>query len=80
MREDDDAGETLAGLAEQAVTIAAADLRLDAARFAGELAHGEIALLVRYLRESAPYLPDAARRADMLALLHRLTTWTALDT
>lgn len=60
----------------QAVSLAAQDLGLNAAALAEEIAHGEIGLLIRYLRRAAPFVDDAVLRADIDALLHRLTAWT----
>jgi hypothetical protein len=60
----------------QAVTLAAHDLDLDARDFVGELAQGEIGLLIRYLREAAPCVEDMDLRTRIDALLHRLTAWT----
>lgn len=69
--------ERAAELCVQAVTIAALDLGLDPEAFAVELAQGEIGLLVNYLRRAAPDVKDPELQADIGALLHRLTTWTA---
>jgi hypothetical protein len=71
------AGPELADLCVQAVTAAAYDLGLDPALFAGELAQGEIGLLVRYLDRAVEHVPDVELRESMLALLHRLTDWTS---
>jgi hypothetical protein len=64
----------LADLSVQAVTAAAYDL--DPTLFAGELAQGEIGLLVRYLDRAVEHVRDVELRESILALLHRLTDWT----
>jgi hypothetical protein len=69
----------LADLSVQAVTAAAYDLGLDPTLFAGELAQGEIGLLVRYLDRAVEHVSDVELRESMLALLHRLTDWTVAD-
>ena len=63
-------------LAAQAVATAARDLALDPALFAEELAQGEIALLIRYLRAAAPSVDEVDLRVRIESLLHRLTAWT----
>lgn len=73
-REDDDG---LAELCVRGITIAALDLGLDPEAFAAELAQGEIGLLITYLRRALPQVADPELRAEIAALLHRLTTWTA---
>ncbi len=71
-----DREDTFEELCVRAVEIAALDLGLDPEAFAVELAHGEIGLLVTYLRTAAPTVRSGEQRANMEALLHRLTTWT----
>jgi hypothetical protein len=61
------------------VRTAALDLGLDPDAFAGELAQGEIGLLISYLREAAEHVEDIGLRTRVDALLHRLTTWTRRD-
>lgn len=56
----------------QAVRVAAADLALDPAALAAELAQGEVALLVSYLRSAAPFVDDLELRANIDLLLYRL--------
>lgn len=63
----------------QAVRTAALDLGLDPAAFAGELAQGEIGLLISYLRDAVGHVDDVSLRARIHALLHRLTSWTRPD-
>lgn len=63
-------------LCVRAVEIAAMDLGLDPEAFAVELAQGEIGLLVTYLRTASAEVRNAEQRANMEALVHRLTTWT----
>ncbi|HEX6750276.1 MAG TPA: hypothetical protein VF092_23485 [Longimicrobium sp.] len=70
------AGPELADLCVRAVTTAAWDLGLDPALFAGELAQGEIGLLMHYLDEAAGCIDDVELREKIEALLHRLTAWT----
>jgi hypothetical protein len=70
------AGTELADLCVQAVSTAAWDLGLDPALFAGELAQGEIGLLIHYLATAAEQVPDLELRERMQALVHRLTDWT----
>lgn len=67
----------LADLCVRAVAVAAHDLGLDPRLFAEELAQGEVALLVKYLRETAPAVAGLPLRTRVDELLHRLTTWTA---
>ena len=69
-------GESFAETCASAVTVAAADLGLDPAAFAEELAQGEIALLVTYLRAASDEVTDLDLRTRIDELLHRLTTWT----
>jgi hypothetical protein len=71
-----EAGPELADLCVQAVSTAAWDLGLDPALFAGELAQGEIGLLIHYLHQAAAHVPDLELRERMEALVHRLTDWT----
>lgn len=66
----------LAELCVRAVTVAAADLGLDALALAGELAQGEVALLVNYLAEAAEHVDDLDLRTRIDTLLYRLTEWT----
>ena len=68
--------DELSELAVQAVVTAARDLNLDPELFVEELAQGEIALLVTYLRAAAPSVADLELRTRIAALLHRLTAWT----
>lgn len=68
--------EDFAELAAQAVSTAARDLELDPELFVEELAQGEIALLVHYLRAAAPSVDDVDLRVRIESLLHRLTAWT----
>lgn len=70
------AGAELADLCVQAVSTAAFDLGLDPVLFAGELAQGEIGLLIHYLAEASPHVDDVELRERIQALLHRLTDWT----
>lgn len=63
-------------LCVQAVEIASRDLGLDPGALVAELAHGEIGLLITYLRAAAPSVGDPELRANVDALLHRLTAWT----
>jgi len=70
------AGTELADLCVQAVSTAAFDLGLDPILFAGELAQGEIGLLIRYLDEAAGHVDDVELRERIEALVHRLTDWT----
>jgi hypothetical protein len=77
MTEKADDTTELQELCLEAVTTAARDLGLDARAFAEELAQGEIGLLISYLRRATPHLPDVAQQAEVNALLHRLTVWTA---
>ena len=74
-----EAGTELADLCVQAVSTAAWDLGLYPALFAGELAQGEIGLLIRYLDEAAGHVPDLELRERMQALVHRLTDWTGAE-
>jgi hypothetical protein len=74
-----DAGTELADLCVQAVSTAAWDLGLDPALFAGELAQGEIGLLIRYLADAAGHVSDLEVRERMQALVHRLTDWTGAE-
>jgi hypothetical protein len=74
-----DAGAELADLCVQAVSTAAWDLGLDPALFAGELAQGEIGMLIHYLAQAAEHVPDLEARERMQALVHRLTDWTEAD-
>jgi hypothetical protein len=71
-----EAGTELADLCVQAVSTAAWDLGLDPALFAGELAQGEIGMLIHYLARAAEHVPDLELRERMHALVHRLTDWT----
>ena len=73
------AGTELADLCVQAVSTAAWDLGLDPALFAGELAQGEIGMLIHYLARAAEHVPDLEVRERMKALVHRLTDWTGAD-
>ena len=73
------AGSELADLCVQAVSTAAWDLGLDPALFAGELAQGEIGLLIHYLAQAAEHVPDLEMRERMQALVHRLTDWTEAE-
>ncbi|HEX2205976.1 MAG TPA: hypothetical protein VHG91_21855 [Longimicrobium sp.] len=66
----------LRDLCVRAVSTAAHDLGLDPLLFAEELAQGEIGLLVHYLAQAAPHVPDLDLRLRMDSLLHRLTAWT----
>ena len=66
----------LAELCVRAVTVAAADLGLDPLAFAGELAQGEVALLVSYLSEAVEHVDDLDLRTRIDNLLYRLTAWT----
>lgn len=66
----------LADLCVRAVTTAAHDLGLDPALFAGELAQGEIGLLIHYLDQAAACVEELELREKIEALLHRLTDWT----
>jgi hypothetical protein len=68
--------DELRELAERAVRTAAGDLGLDPLLLAGELAQGEIGLLISYLRAAAPRVEDLDLRVRIDALLHRLTEWT----
>ena len=70
------AGTELADLCVQAVSTAAFDLGLDPLLFAGELAQGEIGLLIHYLAEASGQVDDVELRERIQALLHRLTDWT----
>ena len=63
-------------LCVRAVEIAALDLGLDAEALAVELANGEIGLLITYLGAAVRTVPGGEQRANMEALVHRLTTWT----
>ena len=72
-----DTGDSFQELCVEAVTVAAADLGLDPGALAAELAQGEVALLVTYLRAASEHVPDLALRTRIDELLHRLTTWTA---
>lgn len=63
-------------LARLAVETAASDLGLHPLLFAGELAQGEVGLLIRYLRAAAADVRDLDLRVRIDALLHRLTDWT----
>ena len=74
-----EAGTELADLCVQAVSTAAWDLGLDPALFAGELAQGEIGLLIHYLAQAAEHVPDLEMRERMQALVHRLTDWTEAE-
>jgi hypothetical protein len=74
-----DAGTELADLCVQAVSTAAWDLGLDPALFAGELAQGEIGMLIHYLAQAAEHVPDLEARERMQALVHRLTDWTGAE-
>lgn len=71
------AGAELADLCVQAVSTAAFDLGLDPVLFAGELAQGEIGLLIHYLDQAAACVDDVELRERIEALLHRLTDWTS---
>lgn len=71
-----DAGEELADLSLQAVTVAARDLGLSPLLLARELAQGEIGLLVSYLRAASADVADLDLRDRIDRLLHRLTAWT----
>jgi hypothetical protein len=62
-----------------AIRVAAADLGLDPAAFAEELAQGEIGLLVTYLRAASDDVTDLDLRTRIDELLHRLTTWTTVS-
>lgn len=66
----------LTELCVRAVVVAAHDLGLDPRAFAEEVAQGEVALLVHYLREAAAHVDDLALRTRIDELLHRLTAWT----
>lgn len=68
--------DELCELAEAAIRTAAGDLGLDPLRFAGELAQGEVGLLISYLRAAAGHVDDLDLRTRIDALLHRLTEWT----
>jgi hypothetical protein len=68
--------DDISELAVQAVTTAARDLELDPELFVEELAQGEIALLIQYLRAAAPSVDDVDLRVRIESLLHRLTAWT----
>lgn len=68
--------ETFAELCLRAVTVAANDLELDPELFVEELAQGEIGLLISYLRAATPSVDDGELRANIDALLHRITAWT----
>lgn len=70
------AGSELADLCVQAVSTAAFDLGLDPVLFAGELAQGEVGLLIHYLDEAVAHVDDVELRERIEALLHRLTDWT----
>ena len=74
-----EAGTELADLCVQAVSTAAWDLGLDSALFAGELAQGEIGLLIHYLAQAAEHVPHLEMRERMQALVHRLTDWTEAE-
>ena len=74
-----EAGTELADLCVQAVSTAAWDLGLDPALFAGELAQGEIGMLIHYLDQAAGHVPDLELRERMQALVHRLTDWTGAE-
>ena len=74
-----EAGTELADLCVQAVSTAAWDLGLDPALFAGELAQGEIGLLIHYLAQAAEHVPDLEMRERIQALVHRLTDWTEAE-
>lgn len=56
----------------QAVRITAADLALDPAALAAELAQGEVALLYNYLHSAAPFVEDLELRTSIDLLLYRL--------
>ncbi|SOD04108.1 hypothetical protein SAMN05216486_12411 [bacterium JGI 053] len=73
------AGSELADLCVQAVSTAAWDLGLDPALFAGELAQGEIGMLIHYLARAAEHVPELETRERMQALVHRLTDWTGAE-
>ena len=47
--------------------------------FAGELAQGEIGMLIHYLAQAAEHVPDLETRERMQALVHRLTDWTGAE-
>ncbi|HEU0055589.1 MAG TPA: hypothetical protein VFQ39_20515 [Longimicrobium sp.] len=68
--------DELAELCVRAVSVAAHDLGLDPALFAGELAQGEIGLMISYLRAASDQIEDLDLRERIDALLHRLTDWT----
>lgn len=68
--------DDLSELAVQAVVTAARDLNLDPELFVEELAQGEIALLIHYLRAAAPSVEDLDLRERIESLLYRLTAWT----
>jgi hypothetical protein len=70
-------GDSFAEMCVEAVTVAAADLGLDPRALAAELAQGEIALLITYLRAASDEVADLDLRTRVDELLHRLTTWTA---
>jgi hypothetical protein len=70
------AGESFAEACVSAVSTAAADLGLDPAALADELAQGEIGLLITYLRAASECVDDFDLRTRIDELLHRLTTWT----
>ena len=74
-----EAGTELADLCVQAVSTAAWDLGLDPALFAGELAQGEIGMLIHYLAQAAGHVPELETRERMQALVHRLTDWTGAE-
>jgi len=74
-----EAGTELADLCVQAVSTAAWDLGLDPALFAGELAQGEIGMLIHSLARAAEHVPDLEVRERMQALVHRLTDWTGAE-
>jgi hypothetical protein len=71
-------GESFQDACVSAITTAAADLGLDPAAFAEELAQGEVGLLVTYLRAASDDVDDLDLRTRIDELLHRLTTWTAV--
>jgi len=72
-------GDSFAESCMSAIRVAAADLELDAAAFAEELAQGEIGLLVTYLRAASDDVVDLDLRTRIDELLHRLTTYTIVS-
>jgi hypothetical protein len=72
-------GDSFQEMCVEAVAVAAADLGLDPRALAAELAQGEIALLITYLRAASDEVADLDLRTRVDELLHRLTTWTAVS-